>query len=113
MIVSKKGKMGRTFAARGKTSSICSCLDMSEGNIFLLFIRPSRRWNNYVLKRILNACSGDFVRLIQDRESFCEYDSEPDGSIKSGEFLDYLSHIKLLQNYSSPRSFVSQILPIN
>ena len=41
-----------------------------------------------VLKQILNACSGDCILLIQDGECFCEYDSEPDGSIKSGEFLD-------------------------
>jgi len=57
----------------------------SEGNTFLLFIRNG---NNYVLKLILNTYSGDCMRFIQDKERFCEYDSEPDCSIKSGEFLD-------------------------
>jgi hypothetical protein len=35
---------------------------------------------------------------------FCEHGNEPSGSIKDGEFLDYLSHYKLLKKDSAPLS---------
>jgi hypothetical protein len=68
-----------------------------------LLDRPRRRWEGdiklYLRGRV------NWMHLAQDRRpvaDFCGYGKEPSDSIKSGEFLDWLSDCWLLRKDSDP-----------
>jgi hypothetical protein len=57
--------------------------------------RPRRRWEDNIKMDLREIGFGDmdWIHLAQDRQvaGSCEHGNEPSGSIKCGEFLDYLS----------------------
>jgi hypothetical protein len=59
----------------------------------------------------MNICAKgvDQMSLVQDRSvsGSCEHGNEPSGSMKGGEFLDYMNDYLFLKRTSSPWSQVS------
>jgi hypothetical protein len=51
--------------------------------------------------------------MASDSVGTCEYGNEPSGSIKDGEFLDYLSNYNLLKKDSAPWSSLLSELCLN
>ena len=70
--------------------------------------RPRRRWVDNIRMDLQKVGCGymDWIGLAQNRqvEDACDSGNEPSGSVKCGEFLDYLQTSYLLKKVSAPWS---------
>jgi hypothetical protein len=74
----------------------------------ILFGSPRRRWEDnikWIFGKSVRRCgldlAGSAQRLVAGS---CEHDNEPSGSMKGGDFLDYLRNYQHLKKDSAPWS---------
>jgi hypothetical protein len=94
VIKSRRMRWAGRVAHMGEERGLCRVLvGKPEGKRPLG--RPRRRWEDSIKMDLQEVgCGGmDWIELVQDKgqvEGTCECSNEPSGSIKCGEFLDWL-----------------------